>query len=89
MLTIVLETAYLAISGDGRAALITASAPRCLFLLGITGIPSGMEEGVLGLPRNQVKKIHPDPCKMAEAEEESMHGKGSGKSREDAAVITR
>ena len=55
MLTIVLETAYLAISGDGRAALITASAPRCLFLLGITGIPSGMEEGVLGLPRNQVK----------------------------------
>ena len=56
MLTIVLETAYLAISGDGRAALITASAPRCLFLLGITGIPSGMEEGVLGLPRNQVKK---------------------------------
>ena len=37
------------------------------------------------------KKIHSGLCKMAEAEEESMHGKGSGKSREDAAaaVITR
>ena len=55
MLTIVLETAYLAISGAGRAALITASAPRCLFLLGITGIPYGMEEGVLGLSRNRGK----------------------------------
>ena len=46
--------------------------------------------GRLGIAAQPGKKIPSDLCKMAEAEEESMHGKGSGKSREDAAaVITR
>ena len=49
--------------------------------------------GRLGIAAQPGKKNHSDPCKMAEAEEESMHGKGSGKSGKDAAddavVITR
>ena len=79
MLTIVLETAYLAISGDGRAALITASAPRCLFLLGITGIPSGMEEGVLGLPHNQVKESTPTRVRWRRRKKNQCMGKGAEK----------